>query len=443
MEKFFNPFGGASGSGGGGGGGTLPDRYIEIAAVDAYGRPTEAKFFGVAGDTIPSVNWSSSLEKIEMNDEYTKMDGYQFQSYNNLVEVKFSKNITNIPQYCFYGCSAITTINLPNNLTSVSDYAFRRCSSLTTVNFPSSLDSIGIFAFNETNIGAGGTFTMPDIQHYGDNAFDNIKATKIIVPEGVTEFHANELFRNCPNVVEIVLPSTLTKINTGTFRECRSLTAVNIPSNVTTIGEHAFQDCASLSSATIPNSVTLIDRDVFNDCPALTSVEIPGSVTQIKGYAFAYDRGLTEVTLNEGLERIGDYCFRNCENLTSIKIPNSVKVIEERGFLFNYKLVDVDLGSGVEILGAYSFEQIAATQFVFPASVKKVETATLQNCRNMENIYFMGTPEEIQYSAMNTDSSPVDVYVPWSEGDIGNAPWGLPSGSTIHYDCDPTDYPIS
>lgn len=420
MQKFFNPFG-TGGSGGGGGGGNVPDRYIEIKDVGAYSNPTYVYYHGQPGDNLPRYNFSY-LAKVEMDNNFTSISDNVFDDCDNLIEVKLSKNITIIPYRAFYDCDNLTTITIPEGVTAINDDAFRWCVSLTSINFPLTLTSIGSFAFNESGLGSGGgTFTMPIANSYGSNVFDNIKAKKIIVPEGVTEFKSSEMFRNCKQLEEVQLPSTLTKINSGTFRGCSKIKSVAIPSSVTIIEEYAFEDC--------------------ND---LTSLEIPGSVTDIGYRAFAYGTTATQLIFNEGLQVIGGYAFRNWEQITSLTIPNSMDTINERAFLFNYRLANLDLGTGVRVIGDFAFEEIAITELVIPASVKYIYGAAFQNCRNLERIYFMGKPDSISDYGFNTDGpSTTEVFVPWSEGEVPYAPWGLPQGTTIHYDCDPSEYPIS
>lgn len=49
-------------------------------------------------------------------------------------------------------------------------------------------------------------------------------------------------------------------------------------------------------------------------------------------------------------------------------------------------------------------------------------------------VFFTGTakPGEIAQYAFSVSSSITDIYVPWSEGEVSNAPWGA-TNATIHY----------
>jgi hypothetical protein len=92
----------------------------------------------------------------------------------------------------------------------------------------------------------------------------------------------------------IILPESVTSIESGAFEQCFYLTSVTIPGSVTTIGDNAFYDCTGLTSVTIPAGVTSIGGYAFSGCSGLTSVTIPAGVTIgdnafPQGYAYGDD----------------------------------------------------------------------------------------------------------------------------------------------------------
>ena len=96
-----------------------------------------------------------------------------------------------------------------------------------------------------------------------------------------------------------------------------------------------------------------------------TELDIPSKIivkeqeyttTSIGDYAFSYGRGLTSITIPEGVISIGDYAFSECSGLTSITIPESVKSVGNGVFSYCYALAEVynftglDITIGAEIL---------------------------------------------------------------------------------------------
>lgn len=99
---------------------------------------------------------------------------------------------------------------------------------------------------------------------------------------------------------------TVTEIGDETFDRCK-VTSVNLPSTIRKIGAFAFYSSK------------------------LNTITIPGSVKNIGRGAFFANESLISITLNEGLEEIGDEAFR-CTSITTAIIPNSVKKIGIQAF---------------------------------------------------------------------------------------------------------------
>ena len=120
-----------------------------------------------------------------------------------------------------------------------------------------------------------------------------------------------------------------------------------------------------------------------------TAITIPNGTTEIGAYAFYSYGKLKTVTFPTTLTKIGTYAFRSCINLNITEIP-----------------------AHITTLNNYAFG----------------------NCAAITSITFKGTPTSIHSGAFseNTDTLKV-INVPWSEGDVANAPWGA-TGATINYD---------
>ena len=88
-----------------------------------------------------------------------------------------------------------------------------------------------------------------------------------------------------------------------------------------------LKQCIKLKVLTIEHGVETIGDDAFMMCNSLEKIIIQGSVKTIKGWTLSYCELLKEIIILNGVEHIWDDVFMNCKLLSSITIPNSVKII--------------------------------------------------------------------------------------------------------------------
>ena len=83
---------------------------------------------------------------------------------------------------------------------------------------------------------------------------------------------------------EVVIPETheglrVNRINGSGFLDCTGITGIIIPNSITEIQTTAFRNCTGLTNVTIPASVESIGNIAFNGCTNLTSVTFMGTVS--------------------------------------------------------------------------------------------------------------------------------------------------------------------
>lgn len=141
------------------------------------------------------------------------------------------------------------------------------------------------------------------------------------------EFGLDEIFTNNTALGSIILPSGMTKINSGGFAGCTNLASVTLPETLETIGGDAFLGCSSLKSIIIPNSVTSISGSAFESCTALTYVKLPDGITELNESTFRYCSALPTVTIPASVTAIGKHCFLDCRALAEITLLNPDAVV--------------------------------------------------------------------------------------------------------------------
>ena len=122
-----------------------------------------------------------------------------------------------------------------------------------------------------------------------------------------------------------------------------------------------------------------------NDSGEITAEMLDG-ITNIKNFAF-YNRQITKVVIPDSVTSIGGSAFSSCGSLTEAIIGRGMKDIY------------------ISVFG---------------------------QCTSLSKVTFLGTPSMVQTNVFSGCIALMNIYVPWSEGAVANAPWGA-SNATIHY----------
>ena len=157
--------------------------------------------------------------------------------------------------------------------------------------------------------GTSADLTIPDslggypVRMIGYEAFANNKViTGVVIPDSVTEIDTYA-FSNCINLSSVKLSQNLKKIGGNVFYNCQALKAIEIPKSLTQTDIYyggAFNS-SGLETVTFEEGVTKIPAKLFNQCTSLKEITIPDTVTEIGEWAFSYCTNLSQVTLSKNL----------------------------------------------------------------------------------------------------------------------------------------------
>lgn len=103
----------------------------------------------------------------------------------------------------------------------------------------------------------------------------------------------------------------------------------------------------SITSVTVEEGVNTIGDLAFSRCSDLAIVVIPDSVVTIGESSFSNCTGLVSVSFGNKVSSIGTTAFYGCRSLISIDLPNSVLSIDSSAFENCISLRTVVLGAGV------------------------------------------------------------------------------------------------
>ncbi len=253
-------------------------------------------------------------------------------------------------------------------------------------------------------------------------------ATKIIVPNGVTEI-GRGAFCECSKLISITIPESVMKIGEGAFMHCirlveiYNLSSLDIENALKNdygyIMEFAKVVHTSLSEQS--NIVVTEDKYIFyNDDDSYSLIGYVGDQTELKlpmdingkgydieSYAFTDCSGLKSVIIPDCVYEIGEGAFDNCSSLTRITIVNSVVCIDIDeihrycGGLTGQKYI-----GGVRKIGARAFANcISLNSITIPDSVYEIGIQSFSGCTSLTSMSLFENVKSIGWAAFGGCSS--------------------------------------
>lgn len=260
-----------------------------------------------------------------------------------------------------------------------------------------------------------GNIIIPNEIKKGDNSYKVISI-------------GNGAFKECTEVLSVVLPDTITSISDFAFEGCTKLKSINLPQSIISIGQWAFihcenieslefpdkieiingytcEGCLKLSKVSLPKNLKKVESGAFRNCPKLKALSFPQGVTNLGANSFA-GTGITSITLPRTISTIYwdtfSYCseleefnaeegisifggISDCPKVTSVKIPSSVTTI--CGFDNCIGLKSIDLPEGLKIIGSHSFMGcVNLESIIIPSTITLIDRAAFSNCEKLGHI---------------------------------------------------------
>ena len=226
----------------------------------------------------------------------------------------------------------------------------------------------------------------------------------------------------------IDLPETVTEIGPGAFQFCLGLTHVTIPKNLSILDMSVFQQCWNLESVTFPSGISSIQSSAFYNCNHLTDVYYTGSAEAWNAVEIAPNNNEYVINatkhFNTTLILESGECGADGNNVTWTLNEYSDLSITGTGAMADYdrdtrppwrwitgKTTEVTVSEGVTRIGSMAFYFITnLRQITIPSTVESIGEYAFDGCISLETIVYGGnaaqwaniTIQETGNSALNT-----------------------------------------
>lgn len=363
---------------------------------------TEVRFPDGIKEIQPVLAGISSLQKVVIPDSATNMrsNAGAFENCKNLEEVVFEGT----PQIkemwrTFTGCSSLKSVHIPASVTFFTNSPFAGC--------------------HYESVYYDGTFEdwcKIDFGYRDDS------------PMPYTEKFYYKKENGYEELIDAVIPETITQINEGTFSEYKALRSVTFHDGVAAIAKNAFIHCENLSSIVLPAQLKFIGEYAFYNCKSIYSINIPKYVSEIGNYAFGGCNKLIEVyncsdyikdiTIGDGsyggvakyakvihtgmnepsnivydkdyvLFRSGDdYILIDYRGKKSeLILPQITTIIDERVFKDNKNITSVVIGEKVTTIGKSAFYNcLNLASVLISGKLVTVGEYAFYNCESLSDI---------------------------------------------------------
>ena len=315
-------------------------------------------------------------------------DGITYPAYyicKNSTSLGFDYNDLSTKTGKSYSAINVVRLEVPKGVTSSPQSALKTASgytSLKTVSFPEGFTTLNGYTFygSSTAPSALVNVSLPStLTKVGQKEFlDCIALEELIIPDGV-ESIPTDFARNATSLKKVVLPASLKTISATAFRYAGLEGSLVIPEGCHTIGQYAFAN-TNLTSVTLPSTlgttvgetVGTVDKSIFYACRSITDV-----------YSYS--------------PVIGAQMFNQCDNLTNVVLKNTVS-IGAQAFSNdneNYqnkttKIVGLVLPEGLKSIGNSAFVRCNITEIVLPSTLETIGESVFAGCLSLEKVVVLG-----------------------------------------------------
>lgn len=271
--------------------------------------------------------------------------GVRINKISNLGKITSIADEINTAQN-FGNKTTLAEIVLPDTLTYIGNQMLRDYSSLVKCNIPSSVTYIGTAAFMNTSFSIE-NLSLPELTSLGQNAFYGVSVKKIsnlgkitVLPNGS---NSTQNFGKKDVLEEVVLPMTVTALESYAFYGYTALKTINLDSISIMNGHYHFKGCSSLEGDIVSpttrigsesflgskitsircDNVVIIDFDAFENCKSLKMAHFGSNLATISSQIFLNCSAMKTVIIEAETPPTADGTIFKGADYCTIYVPDA------------------------------------------------------------------------------------------------------------------------
>lgn len=330
---------------------TIYDSYETTRDYIKYVCHSGTKKAKVIGNTLPSdspvdVSIPASFTYSGNTYTVTEIADGAFSSCYSMATLTIPSTVESIGNSAMYNCFRLTELNIPEGVKHIGEGAFNSCFNLRTLSLPSTLQSIGDYAFaNDRSLQTvqaamaspcaidRSVFVVEETVN--DEVVEGFSKASLFIPIGKKDVYAAaDVWKEFTEIYQGELNETTIEDITYTYITGEDVAFV-------TKGD---AEALNNKDVVIPSTISIngktynikkIADEAFFNVP-MKSLTIQPGVEEIGESVFCYCYTLTQVVIPEGVKHIGASAFKYCFNIVSLELPASLTSIGDEAFVFPY-----------------------------------------------------------------------------------------------------------
>ncbi len=252
----------------------------------------------------------------------------------------------------------------------------------------------------------------------------------LIIPEQIDGFTvvslAKMLFAYCDSLTSVTIPGSIKDTGELTFYHCTGLKTVYFGDGVEKIGMSCFNSCTALNSFNRTDSLRVVSEGAFQGCQALREFDLTG-VTELGYRAFA-NSGLTSVTVPATVTVFEDAVFFGTKNLVKadIQTGSNIENLPTETFGYCFGLKEVTLPEGMKRIGESAFYRCTSLEsLVLPSTVFRIKEHSLYGCMSLKTLTILDKTDNFYVSYFACQFAPGLETIYYAGTEAQHAEWSI------------------